>query len=193
MTLRSRIFVFLIATIGFSQTACFSVKPDTAKGGGKHFEEFFLGENRYQYFIKPFVFSKDGADLSLDITFRYPQKSDTGTLNFTLITNEAQSKVTGIELANNHHTVELDDLKLVYTSRESDNEFHARYSTDIQSDEVVQLLSDSDWTMKLIYQKGSDLFHPARRSQRILSQLQSGLYPRVSQSSDDSFFIDSGD
>lgn len=190
MTLRSGIIVFIIAMIGMSQIACFSVKREGKKGGGSHFEEFFLGENRYQYFIKPFIFSADEADLMLDLTFRYPQESETGTLNFTVITKKAQSKVTSLELNNNQHTTKLDDLNLVFTSRKNKNEFHARYSTDIQSKEAINLLSDSEWTLKLLYQKGSDLFHPPRSSRRILNQLQSGLYPRVSTSNDDSFFID---
>jgi len=177
----------LIALISITLAACLPVKPQSNQSAGGDYEEFFLGSNSYQYFIKPLSFSANEADIKLDITFRYPDIRDTAAVNFTLITKKPQSRISKLQLSNHNHTSELTELEIIFT--ESESEYQARYTGGLVTEEIIQLLSDPNWTLSLTYREGGEKFKPTRRTQRVLSRLESGLYSRLSDS-EEHFFTD---
>src|SRR5690606_7037547 len=76
-------------------SSCFSVKPGTSRSARNLYQNFFIGEEGSQYFIKPIAFENDEKEkLQLDITFRYKDEvKDSATVNFSIVTKELNKTI----------------------------------------------------------------------------------------------------
>lgn len=74
------IFCFLSSCIGF--------KKNVNKGSKESYEDFFIGSNSFQYFIKPIRLNADKAYIEFDCTFKIIEDTPSDvTINYSIVDN----------------------------------------------------------------------------------------------------------
>ncbi|TVR86684.1 MAG: hypothetical protein EA411_09805 [Saprospirales bacterium] len=163
-------------------SACHSIRHQGAQPAGGDYDQFFLGDNQFQYFIKPISFSSETSSLSLDITFRHPETGDTATVNFTVAGDEPQTKVKAIQIENGEQSIRSEDLEIIYQRSPSGGTYVMRYSSHFAPDEMIQQLGNPEWKVKVTFESDDQVFKAERRTRRVLNRLKSGLHSELKTS-----------
>jgi len=174
--------LLLVSALIILISACHSIRPQGAQPAGGDYEQFFLGDNQFQYFIKPISFSSESSSLSLDITFRHPESGDTATVNFTVAGDEPQTQVKAIQIENGEQTIGSETLEIIYQRSTSGGTHELRYSSQFASDEIIQHLGNPDWKVRVTFESDEQMFEGNRRTRRVLNRLQSGLHSELKAS-----------
>jgi len=165
-------------------SSCHTIRPQGAQPAGGDYDQFFLGDNQFQYFIKPISFASETSTLSLDITFRHPDTADSAIVNFTLKTDQQLSRARAIQLKNNKDTIQANKLNIIYQRSPSSGNYEVRYSSRFTPEEVIQQLGDPDWKVMVSFEGEEQEFEAERRTRRVLNRLKSRLYRELTSSSE---------
>ncbi|MFV0541845.1 MAG: hypothetical protein ACK5MZ_11550 [Aestuariibaculum sp.] len=133
--------------------SCFSVKPGSTKTAKHLYEEFFVGEEGTQYFIKPLAFKGEDNNeyLEMDFTFRYKKvlkDTDSASINISLITQNITKTVDSLLIGNGKTTIKIKNLDFLFTDRKKDL-FLGRFNSKISLVDLDTLFKNSEWNLTL--------------------------------------------
>lgn len=171
-----RIYLFTIV-ISLILTSCFTIKPGVTKTGKNFWEEFFVSEGVMQYFIKPLTFRNRADQLEIDFTFR--TKSDSATVNFSIISINPIDSPEKLTISNSSILVKINLLKTLLT--ENFSKKMIRKSGKISCQDLRQLINDNQWTIVSYSKSETSKFFSPKKTSRKIDLLEKKLIPQAYQ------------
>ena len=137
----------LILLLALCCSACMAVKPSASKTKPKLYETFYRGQEGNQYFIKPLSFKdNNGAELSMDLTFRVNPKAeqqDSAYVNMTFFEVPDRFSNGSIELNNEMASLSFENPITLF-KEEGKSGLNVRFSVQLPYDGLRELLSVSN-------------------------------------------------
>ncbi|WP_407556888.1 hypothetical protein [Winogradskyella sp. 4-2091] len=117
--------VIFITFIALSTYSCGGIKPAATGKISKYVEDFFLGDGKMQYFVKPIDYISTTEDkATLDATFRRAdKKNDSVTVNFSVLLNK-NNTVNKVVINNGETEYITESVKTFYTQKEDEKISH---------------------------------------------------------------------
>ncbi|MCW5885602.1 MAG: hypothetical protein KIT33_11590 [Candidatus Kapabacteria bacterium] len=79
--------------------SCGSMKPGSTSKAGKYYEDFYIGEGKNQYYIKPLEFKSHNHELKVDFTIRdFEFKEKGASFNFSIYSDEMISRIDSLTI-----------------------------------------------------------------------------------------------
>ncbi len=139
--------------------------------------DFLVEGGGMQYFVKPMPFEDDALDveLELDITFRIAAaKSDSATLNFTIVGEQAPKTIDSICIEANSACQRPDRVRTMFVERH-DDDLHARYTSMLSQQRLFSLMTDPAWTFRVWSGQRTYAFEASTRARKAIATTYSGI------------------
>jgi hypothetical protein len=117
--------LIFITFITFSTYNCGGIKPASTGKISKYVEDFFLGDGKMQYFVKPLDYISTTEDeATLDATFRRSdKKNDSVTVNFSVLLKN-NNTVNKVVIKNGESEYIPETVKTFFTQKEDGKIMH---------------------------------------------------------------------
>lgn len=117
--------LIFITLIMFSTYNCGGIKPAATGKISKYVEDFFLGDGKMQYFVKPLEYASKAEDeAALDATFRRAnKKNDSVTVNFSILLNK-NNTVNKVVIKNDESEYVSETVQTFFTQKEDEKILH---------------------------------------------------------------------
>ncbi|WP_340154293.1 hypothetical protein [uncultured Winogradskyella sp.] len=137
-------FLIFIAFITFSTYNCGGIKPAATGKISKYVEDFFLGDGKMQYFVKPLEYVSTTEDESaLDATFRRAdKKNDSVTVNFSVLLNK-NNTVNKVVIKNGESEYVSESIQTFFTQKEDEKILHRLSIKTTYADYKTYLLNQT--------------------------------------------------
>lgn len=170
-------YVYLLLGCTIFLSACWSVKPTVNRTGKKLYEDFFVGEEGTQYFIKPLTFEGAGdAYLELDMTFRYKdQLRDSAILNISFFHPSIFKTIDSLDLVASDQRLTFNKLDFMFVERQKDL-YKCRYTTNVALVELTDAFLASEWEWTLYLQGKAYQYQSPKRTRNALEALNYALF-----------------
>lgn len=141
------------------------------------YEEFFVGEEGTQYFIKPLVFISDNSEsIELDITFRYKNEiKDSAIINFSLYREDALKNIDSIKILNSKSLVLFENVSLLFISKEKD-QIKYRFTTSCLFKDIYTFFSNPQWEINVFFNGQKSTYIPPKKTVKKINSLNNNIF-----------------
>lgn len=151
----------------------------TVISNSKLVEDFYVGKEGTQYFIKPIEFiSEDKGKLIADFTFRYKDEiKDSVAINFSIYDSQIFKKLETISFESGEVQVTSSVFELLYNEKSKKSQFLSRFSTKISLEELNKLFtSGSVWKLGLKEEDFDKHYSTNKKASRAIDQINTSLF-----------------
>lgn len=157
--------------------SCLSIKPGGVRSSKTLYEEFFVGEDGTQYFIKPLDFNTESKELlKLDITFRYKNEiKDSARFNISLLGEDVIKKIDSVQIKNDSKVISLNNVSLIFVSKEK-KYINCRFLSTCPLDEVCEMFANSQWQIDIYYNGKQKCYTASKKTEKSIGLLQANIF-----------------
>jgi len=176
---KAKQFVF-IPFICYLCISCLSYKPQARKAStSKIVENFYLGSEGEQFFIKPLVFKNEEKEQCLvDFTIKFNnsiEEQDSAVVNFSLISPIIIKKLTSVAIYSDHQKINLDKITSLFNESKSKG-YVSRFSSKCSFTELNELFKDNNWKIAVTKNTTSSDFFPNKKAKKSIAKINNGVF-----------------
>ncbi|WP_046757710.1 hypothetical protein [Kordia jejudonensis] len=174
--------LIILALVAFSLQSCVGVRSGGSSGKiSKYVEEFFVGDNVFQYFVKPLKYDTDNqVDAFVDATLRNKDKTtDSLTVNFT-VSLKTLDEIEQLVIKNSTDVVKISTIKTFFREPAEEEGFYDhRGSIQLPYSQYVDFLLNENHSIEIKTASERISIRPSKKALKAMNAVKNKFAVRI--------------